>query len=64
MAEHETDDRLLTAKEVGELLSVPHSWVLRESRRGNLPTVCVGRYRRYRLSAIKAWMAEQEINAG
>ncbi len=63
MTEHD-EDRLLTAKEVGKLLAVSDSWVLRESREGRFPTVCVGRYRRYRLSAVKAWMAEQEINAG
>jgi predicted DNA-binding transcriptional regulator AlpA len=63
MTEHD-DDRLLTAKEVGKLLAVSHTWVLLQSRDGKFPTVCVGRYRRYRLSAIRAWMAEQEINAG
>jgi predicted DNA-binding transcriptional regulator AlpA len=56
-------DRLLTAQQVGAMLSVPDTWVLRESREGRFPTVCIGRYRRYRLSAVRAWMAEQEINA-
>lgn len=56
----EPPDRLLTAAEVGDLLGVPASWVLRASRNGELPTVRIGRYRRYRRSAIRKWMAEQE----
>lgn len=39
---------LLTAREVAELLGVPSSWVYRESRLGRIPTVTLGRYRRYR----------------
>jgi excisionase family DNA binding protein len=53
-------DSLLTAREVGALLAVPSSWVYAESRAGRLPTIPVGRYRRYRLSAVEAWIAEVE----
>jgi excisionase family DNA binding protein len=51
---------LLTAGEVGELLGVPASWVYEQSRRGRIPTVTLGRYRRYRLAAIQRWVAERE----
>ena len=52
--------RLLTAKDIAELLAVPTSWVYAQSRAGRLPTVTCGRYRRYPLAAIEAWPAEAE----
>jgi excisionase family DNA binding protein len=51
---------LLTAAEVATLLGVPLSWVRDQSRRGRIPTVTLGRYRRYRLEAIEAWIEELE----
>ena len=50
-------DSLLTASEVAELLGVPVSWVYEQSRRGRIPTVTLGRYRRYRRDAIERWIA-------
>ena len=52
-------ERLLTAKEVAELLAVPESWVREATRAGRLPHLCLGRYRRYEQGAIEAWLAEQ-----
>jgi excisionase family DNA binding protein len=57
-----TDQRLLTAPEVAELLSVPESWVREHTRNGRLPHVKLGRYRRYRREAILAWVEAQEQN--
>jgi len=54
------DDRLLDAGEVAELLHVPVSWVRAESRAGRIPTVTLGRYRRYRRQAVLAWLEERE----
>lgn len=54
---------LMTAAEVAELLGVPVSWVYEQSRRGRIPTVTLGRYRRYRLEAIEAWLEELEGRA-
>ena len=51
---------LLTAQEVARLLDVPASWVYEQSRQGRIPTVTLGRYRRYRLEAIEAWLREIE----
>jgi excisionase family DNA binding protein len=39
---------LMTAGQVAELLGVPRSWVYEQSRLGRIPTVSLGRYRRYR----------------
>jgi excisionase family DNA binding protein len=51
---------LLDAEEVGEMLGVPKSWVWEQSRSGRIPTVRLGRYRRYRREAIERWIEELE----
>ena len=51
---------LLTAVEVAALLGVRTSWVYEQSRAGRIPTVTLGRYRRYRREALEAWIAERE----
>ena len=55
--------RLLTADEVAELLGVPVSWVYEQSRAGRIPTVTLGRYRRYRREAIEQWLSALEQQA-
>lgn len=57
-------DRLLTADDVAEMLGVPKSWVYAASRKGELPTVTLGRYRRYRREAVDAWIRSQERGDG
>jgi excisionase family DNA binding protein len=59
-----TTDSLMTAREVARLLGVPTSWVYEQSRLGRIPTVTLGRYRRYRLQAIEAWVEELEAAGG
>jgi excisionase family DNA binding protein len=51
---------LLTASEVADLLGVPKTWVYEQSRTGRIPTVKLGRYRRYRREAIEAWVEQLE----
>jgi excisionase family DNA binding protein len=66
MGRRQRDDMsssLLTAGQVAQLLGVPVSWVYEQSRRGRIPTVNLGRYRRYRRDAIEAWIAEIEAPA-
>jgi excisionase family DNA binding protein len=53
---------LLDATEVAALLGVPKAWVYEQSRQGRIPTVVLGRYRRFRREAIEAWVYEQENN--
>lgn len=53
-------DRLLTAAEVADLLNVPQSWVREHTRSGLIPCVELGRYRRYRRSAVIEWIEAQE----
>jgi excisionase family DNA binding protein len=52
-------DRLLTAAEVADLLSVPESWVRAETRADRIPHLTLGRYRRYDREAVLAWLEEQ-----
>jgi excisionase family DNA binding protein len=56
--------RLLTAREVAELLSVPETWVREQTRAGNLPHVELGRYRRYRHDEIVAYIEESSRGGG
>lgn len=52
--------RLMTAAEVAERWAVTKAHVYRLTREDRLPTVHLGRYRRYRLEAIEAF----EIGGG
>jgi hypothetical protein len=54
-----TDLRLLNAGQVADLLAVPESWVREATRAGRLPCIPLGRYRRYCLPEIQAWLQEQ-----
>ena len=54
------DDMILVAAEVAALLRVTTAWVYAETRANRLPHVRLGRYVRYRESAIGAWLAAEE----
>ena len=43
---------LLTAQDVAAMLGVTAGWVYAQSRKGRIPTIPLGRYRRYRRDAI------------
>ena len=45
--------RLLTAQQLAERWQVKPSHVYRLTREGSLPTVRLGRYRRFRLDAVE-----------
>lgn len=59
LAERPPVEPLIDAKAAAELLAVQPSWVLRETRAGRLPHIYVGKYPRYRASALNAWLDEQ-----
>jgi excisionase family DNA binding protein len=52
--------KLLTASDVAIILEVPVGWVYAATRARRIPTVRLGRYYRYRRSAIDAWIVAQE----
>ena len=51
---------LMTAEQVAELLGMDVEWVWKMSRRGEIPTITFGRFRRYRREAILRWLEELE----
>ena len=51
---------LLTAQDVATMLGVTTGWVYAQSRKGRIPTIPLGRYRRYRRDAILHWLDEIE----
>lgn len=51
---------LLNADQVAQMLGVPKTWVYEQSRKGRIPTVTLGRYRRYRAEAIERWVEQIE----
>jgi excisionase family DNA binding protein len=58
-SEGELGGRLLTAKEVGELLQLNTSWVLDAARRNAIPHIRLGRYVRFRRIDIETWLSDQ-----
>ena len=55
-----TPNDLLTAEEVATMLGVTTGWVYAQSRKGRIPTITLGRYRRYRRDAILHWLNQIE----
>jgi excisionase family DNA binding protein len=53
-------DRRLTADEVAERLGMRTDWVWAQARAGRIPQVRLGRYRRFRESALEAWICTLE----
>jgi excisionase family DNA binding protein len=55
-----SEDRLLDAREVAELLHLNVSHVRELTRRGDLPCVRLGRFVRYRRESLLAWIEARE----
>jgi excisionase family DNA binding protein len=55
---------LWTAHQVGEMLGVSHEYVWQLSRENRIPTVSLGRTRRYRRESILAWLEQIESTGG
>jgi excisionase family DNA binding protein len=53
-------DRLLNAEEVAERLGMRTDWVWAQAWGVGIPHVRLGRYRRFRESALEAWLRELE----
>jgi excisionase family DNA binding protein len=51
---------LWTATQVAKYLGVTSDWVYAQSRAGAIPTICLGRYKRYRVEAIEDWLRSLE----
>jgi len=57
-------DRLLEAGEVAELLNVPVGWVREHTRSGAIPSIALGRYRRYDRGDVLEWLGEVKAGRG
>jgi excisionase family DNA binding protein len=57
-------ERLLEAREVAELLSVPVGWVREHTRSGAIPSIELGRYRRYDRGDVLAWVESMKAGGG
>jgi excisionase family DNA binding protein len=51
---------LLTAGEVAMWLRMTPAWVYAQTRANRIPHVSLGRYVRYRRSAVALWLRERE----
>lgn len=51
---------LMTAGEVALLLRVTTAWVYTQTRARKIPHISLGRYVRYRRSAVLGWIEEME----
>ncbi len=57
-------DKLLTADDVADLMRVTRGWIYAQTRQDAIPHLRLGRYVRYRRSAIEQWMAQIERGPG
>lgn len=46
---------LIAAKAAGELLGVPHTWILRQARADQIPHVRLGHYVRFDADQLLEW---------
>ena len=51
---------LLTAEEVADMLGMGVDWIWAQTRAGRIPSISLGRYRRYRREAIEEWLRDLE----
>ena len=54
------ENRLLDAAELAEILNVKPRWVRSHTANGDIPHYKLGKYPRYRLGRVLAWLEDQE----
>ena len=64
LSEGATDDRLLTIKEVCELLKVSKTYIYWLTHRNKIPYIKMQGHLRFRRSAIDDWLMAQEVRSG
>lgn len=55
------NEPLIDVEEVAEMIGMSVPWIRKETRRGNIPHLPLGRRKKYRRAAIEQWIAENEI---
>ncbi len=57
---HQDGDRLLDAKSAAKRLCVPVSWIRDAARRGELPSIELGHYRRFRIEDLDRFIKDHK----
>lgn len=58
MAQHlDFDEPLMTVSELAVWSGKSEAWIYRRSRSGELPTIMIGRSRRFSRAAIQEWLS-------
>ncbi len=52
-------ETMVDVKKLEEVYGTPQSWWYTAAEAGKVPSYKVGKYRRFRLSEIEAWLATQ-----
>jgi excisionase family DNA binding protein len=52
---------LIDAKAAGQLLGVPHTWLLAQARHGHIPHHRLGHYVRFDPDDLQAWLRETRV---
>jgi excisionase family DNA binding protein len=55
----EEQDELIGVEQLAKQLSVPVSWVYSQSASGNLPSLKIGKYVRFRPSDVTRWLQQR-----
>lgn len=50
---------LIDAKAAGDILGIPHTWVLKEARHDRIPHIRLGRYVRFEADELLAWATKR-----
>ena len=53
------EERLVGVKELKKRFGPPASWWYEQSENGDVPSYKLGKYRKFRLSEVEAWIQEQ-----
>jgi len=53
------EEALLTVPELAQALRVPPSWVYDKTRKNTIPHLKVGKYRRFKISEVLAYLEKQ-----
>ncbi len=64
MVDRTGERELLDAEQVAAMLGMTSDWVYEQSRKGRIPTITLGRYRRYRRDAIEEWLRHDKERSG
>lgn len=60
LEDRDSMDGLLSIDDLSQLLGVPKSWLYERTRTGQIPHLKLGKYIRFELKAVQAWLEEHQ----